>query len=444
MSPRTLLHRGWKVAGHALHAPRTPVTFSLLLYGCALALLSWLVGVESIQYPSGRLIDIKLPQFPLPVHPDVTFKFPLQRELGFLAAPNWSVAAIAIWPAMFYVLRAMLDSAERAFGNIDDSPMTWLSNSEPETVASTWAKHKRLLRRLTVLIVAAGMTFSMLEWWKYSGRTLLSDKPPPEGELDWTSLPMGDSPWSDAAQAVFSWLAFLYQGIAIAMIGTFAATTILMARTLGLHGTGQEQPQLLVDIESNDPARRGGFERFVIVIDYMVVFVALAFVNFFFTRIQNAYLRDLNHPSLSDFISKDFLIRDIDRIPELFSIGPTDFSSAAVAIAAVLILFQCFFFFNATLRHTAMQARNRSDHALLREDLRAKTSAAGLPLEQVRERLQNMNVWPLGYSDLMPTLSFLTICVVTMIFYRIGVYLVFLWIAGWIVARAAQGLIRSR
>lgn len=437
-----LIRRAWKVVGHTPHAPKTGVTLALILYGASLAILSLLVGVSSVISPADHLAAT-MADF-APGHSPRIATGPIPREIGYLSAPNWFIASVVLWPAMFYALRSMLDAAENAFRDIDGSPMTWMSKDNPGRVAATWARHKRLLRRLTVAIAVLALGYSAWEWWQYSRSPLLEGAKAREGELDWSSLRVGTSSLSHTVQATFSFLAFAYQSVAIALIMTFAAATILMARTMGLHGSGTEQPPLLVDVESNDPARRGGFERFVIVIDYMVLFVALAFANFFLTRVQNAYLRDNTHPSIADFISQDFLIREIDDLPDLFKITSLDFSSQAVTVGAVIILFQCFFFFNATLRHTAMLARNRSDHVLILPAFGSSLADSHLSIETVREKLKNVNVWPLGYSDLMPTLSFLTICLVTILFYRIGVYLVFLWILGWIVARAAQGLIKAR
>lgn len=420
---RDLFHRLWRIAGHGIHAPRLGMTMLLFGYGLVLVVLSALFQVSFLAHKDGLL----------PV-----------REVGFLAAPNWALTALVVWPAMFYVLRALIDNAQLVFEDLDGSPMTWLAGTGPlETVASTWARHKRLLRRLAVIILVLCLLGTAIEWWCSSGGPLLRGERPTEGELDWSSLyPDGASASARAGQAFFTLLAFLYSGVAIALMLTFAVAVVLMARTMGLHGAGLERPPLLIDIESNDPSNRVGFERFVVVIDYMIVFVALAFLNFFLTRVQNAYLRDIAHSSIGDFVGQDFLVRKVEEFPELLQISALDFSSAAVSVGAVVAMFQCFFFFNATLRHAALQARNRSDHILIRPDMLRKAKASGLDAGGVRERLRTANVWPLGYSDIMPTLSLLTICALVIVFYRVGVYLVFLWILGWIVARAAGSLIR--
>lgn len=415
-----ILHRFWRVTGHGVHAPRAATTAALAGFGVLLLLLSWAAGVST--------------------HVTSSRNWTVDHETGFLYAPNWSITAVAIWPAMFYSLRALVDGADLVFRDIDNSPMAWMAADEPgQTIGSTWARHKRILRRFAVVALALATIWSVAEWWGYSGSTLLCGSRP--AEYDWSAVPATDG-LGPGVQAGFALLAFLYQGIAVALMLTFAATTILMARTMGLHGSGEERPPLLVDIESNDPSNRVGFERFMIVIDYMIVFVTLGFANFFLTRIQNAYLRDKDSASLLDFVQQDFLVREVDKIPELFQKISLDLSSLAVAVGAVIGLFQCFFFFNATLRHSALQARNRSDHVLIRKEMLEKARESGLDVAGIREKLRSANVWPLGYSDLMPTLSFLAICLITILFYRVGIYFVFLWIAGWIVARAASVAIK--
>lgn len=419
---RAGLRRFWRVTGRGIHAPRAATTAALIGFGVLLLLLSDIVGVSA--------------------HVTTSKAWTVGHQTGFLHAPNWSITAVAIWPAMFYSLRALVDGADRVFRDIDNSPMAWMAADDPgQTIGSTWARHKRMLRRFAVVALTLATIWSVAEWWSYSGSPLLFGSQP--DEHDWSSVPATDG-LGPRVQAGFTLLAFLYQGIAVALMLTFAATTILMARTMGLHGSGEERPPLIVDIESNDPSNRGGFERFMIVIDYMIVFVTLGFANFFLTRIQNAYLRDDNSESLLDFVREDFLVREIDKIPELFQLDSFDMSSMAVAIGAVIGLFQCFFFFNATLRHSALQARNRSDHVLIRGEILTKAQQSGLDIAGIRERLRSANIWPLGYSDLMPTLSFLAICLIAILFYRIGIYFVFLWIAGWIVARAAGVMIKSK
>lgn len=375
---------------------------------------------------------------------------PVRREVGFLAAPNWTITALAIWPTMYFVLRSVLHSADQTFADIDSSPMAWLARGS-EKVGATWAANKRILQGCIVLALLLGLLPSLAEWVSNSAGPLSRGAIPDNIDRDWSNLSaVGCGGTARAAQAGFALLAFLYQGIAIAMMLIFAAATILIARTVAQHGAGTAKPPLLIDIESNDPSKRVGFERFMIPIDHMIAFVSLAFANYFLTRIQNAYLRaDLpplppgeEHATLWNFLRQDLSIDPRQDLSRLFDSRLEDFSSVAVSIGAVIALFQCFFFFNAALRHAATLARNRSDHALVRGKLAERAAETGLDRAEVRARLQSANVWPLGYSDLLPTLSFLAISVTTIIFYRIGIYLVFLWIAGWILSRSAAALLR--
>lgn len=436
---RTIVRPLWRGAIRTVAAPRLRVTFCLFLWGAVLCGASLLVGNGSM-HASGSWVELRVTIFQI-LHQELEVSGAGLSQVGFLAAPNWSVTTVAIWPAMYYVLRSLIDSADRVFAGVDGSPMTWGPSAGNETVSATWRRHRRTLARLAVLFLVAGLLFSFFEWLSESGMPLLRGADPGSGERDWSAID-ANGKGSNWPQALFTLAAFAYQGVALAIMATFAAATLLMARTMGRHGSGEEKPALLVDIMSNDPSRRMGFERFVVVIDYMIVFVALAFANFFLSRIQNAYLHHDGldgHPNLLEFIRQDFTVHDVSALPSLFEADFDDFSSIAVAIGAVVLLFHCFFFFNATLRHAALQARNRSDIELLKDGMSGR---AGLEPKEIRERLREANVWPLGYSDFMPTLSFLTICMVTIIAYRIGLYLVFLWIAGWILARAAQGLIK--
>jgi hypothetical protein len=412
------------------------LTLFLVGYGVVLILLSFPVGVAHVQLPHEHCVRVEVPLG------NLTTWVP-RREVGYLAAPNWSLASVLIWPAMFCVLRLLIRHADRTFADIDISPMTWLGPTDGVSVGATWRKQKGHLRRIAMFALAGAVLESVLEWRSASALPLISHRYPAEGELDWSSVPVGTSHLSHIAQAGFSLAAFLYQAIVLTLIASFAATAILMARTMTLHGSGEIRPELLIDIESNDPAKRGGFERFALIIDLMIVFVSLSFVTLFFTRIQNAYLRDYNHTSMGDFIQQDFFVPKIEDFPKLLEIRALDFSSAAAAAGAIIIMFQCFFFFNAALRYAAIQARNRSDHVLVRSTVLRKARATGLDRSEIRSRLQSVNVWPLGYSDLMPTLSLLTLCVIIMVFYKLGIYLAFAWVTSWFVARSARGLIKG-
>jgi hypothetical protein len=420
--------------GSVLDAPRSEVTLLLAGIGCMLLLVGGLLDVGKMTVPQWACTAAMFAKAVCsPGH-----------QVGYLYAPNWAIGSVAVWPAMFYALSSLLRHAELAFETIDGSPMAWLGGEATgaRSVLATWRRHKDRLRTIAGGALVLGLLVSVAEWWGKSARSLLLGQPTIEHEIDWTALPVADSFGWHLAQAAFTLAAFLYQGIVIAMMVTFAASAILMARTTAVHASGEAAPPLLVDIESNDPAKRLGFEKFALVIDYMIVFVALAFAAFFFTRLQNAYLRDSHHRTIGEFIRQDFFVQDLKHVPDLLTVAGLDLSSTAVVIGGVLIMFQCFFFFNATLRHAALQVRNRSDHELIQEPLLGRAAASGLDRAEIRTRLRDANVWPLGYSDLMPTLSFLTLSVVTIIFYRVGIYLIFLWIGGWVIARGASGLIR--
>lgn len=102
----------------------------------------------------------------------------------------------------------------------------------------------------------------------------------PTVEQDWSVAMAGRSALLRVAAAGFSLLAYLYQALALVMLFAFVGATLLMARTIGRHGSGRAEPPLLVDIGSNDPQTRVGFEKFVLMIDYMILFVFLAYTNF--------------------------------------------------------------------------------------------------------------------------------------------------------------------
>lgn len=441
------------LGGRLLYAPRAKTVLLLIAYGLFLLFLSRLLRLDSVLRPSGHCDTWLVALFETPFGPlgGARPSPSLCREVGFLAAPNWSITAVAIWPAMFFVLRSILDSADRVFADMDKSPMTWLADdSSPDGLSATWESNKRLLQSWVPVLLLVAVSLSLFDWWGESVRPVLWGVG--GNDQDWSSV---GGRWPPG-QLLFCLLAFLYQAVAITVMLAFLAAVVMIARTVGVHGTGEAEPPLLVDIESNDPSNRAGFERFMVVIDHMILFVGLAFANYFLTRIQNAYLRyPFNPPAptpeqpveqpvnLWDFLRQDLSIpADREGIARLFDSSLADISSVAVAIGAVIALFQCFFFFNATLRHTAMMARNRSDHELVRGELADRARESGLDRDEVRRRLHAANVWPLGYSDLLPTLSFLAISVTTIVFYRIGVYLVFLWIAGWILSRTAAGLLR--
>jgi hypothetical protein len=420
-----------RVAAVVLEADRARIALLMVACGAFLLGLSSALGLADIPTLPGGI----------------------RHQVGYLAAPNWTAPTLLLTPLMFYTMRCVIDSAERAFADIDCSPMVWLArDANRNAVFATWEANKRLLRIIVPVGFVAALAASLAQWAVQSALPLYHGYMPANlHKMDWSNVAAwpgsAGHTWWSFGNGAFAFLAFFYQSVNVTIMLTFAASTVLIARTMALHGTGDANPALLVDIGSNDPAKRLGFERFIIVIDYMIGFVGLAFVNFFLTRIQNAYLTSDLYASLGQFIRQDLTVSPDRGLPQvvttLFSSNLDDYSSIAVSIAAVVVLFQCFFFFNATLRHTATLARNRSDRALATGRLKTKAAAIGLDQAAVRERLQSANVWPLGYSDLLPTLSFLTICVCTIVFYRIGVYLVFLWIVGWIVSRSAAGLLRG-
>jgi hypothetical protein len=416
----------------SLEENRLRSTLILVGVGVVLLALAWLCENLSMRVPETGSSPC-----------DVS-NSPCGHQVGYLYAPNWAFATLILWPAMLFVLAGLIRQLDQSFKDIDHSPMTWLAAEDgSQSVLATWKKRKATAERIIPFVLLLAVAISLAEWWWGSARFLVDPdllETAGDVERDWSSIQgQAGSYW---VQVGMTLLAFLYHAIALTLMVTFVLVVLLAAKTMDEHGSGRSKPELLIDIESNDPGNRAGFERFMVPIDQMIVFVALVFLNFFLSRIQNAYVRTSEWSDIGLFIAQEFTLKAGDGIEELVLIEHLDFTSVAVMFGAVIALFVCFFFFNATLRHVAIQARNRSDHVLMKPAMLSRSAETGLDAVAVRDRLKNANAWPLGYSDLMPTMSFLAICVAVILFYRIGLYVIFLWILGWIVTRAASGLLK--
>lgn len=405
----------------------------LMVWGVLLVVLSFALGVASTKTMAAPCLTVA---------PCLDFN---ARQLGFFFAPNWSLTAIGIWPAMYFALAGMLKQASQVCRTIDDSPMSWLSKPrEPSSVSHTWEQHRTALAVVISVLLFTTTIASLSEWWSASGSVMIGGRPlGSKDELDWSIAMLGRGTLLQYANAGLAMLAYLYQAVVLVMLFTFLGVTLLMARTIGRHGSGSASPPLLVDIGSNDPSSRLGFEKFVLMIDYMILFVFLAYTNFILTRIQNAYLRSPNADSLLSFLEQDLALPSTDHLNRLFAVERWDWSSSAVSIGAIIVLFQCFFFFNASLRHAAIQARNRSDQALLAPALLKRAKRYEFDVKEIQARLRGANVWPLGYSDIAPTLSLLLLCMLSILFYRIGIYLVLGWVVSRVILRTAVGIVKK-
>jgi hypothetical protein len=373
------------------------------------------------------------------------------KQVGYLYAPNWSITTILIWPLMFFFLTKIIKEAGDIFSEINKSPMTNLYDEETNAASleMTWFLHLKRVTKIIPFLFVIALLFSMYEWNKYSFSaygTDLNSWIKKGKEVDWAVGFLCDaSVYSMNLTVILSFLAYLYQSIIITIMISYFLVVSAVAKTIYSHASGESFPHLLIDISSNDPHYRMGFERFSILIEYMVAFIFLAYMNFYFTRIQNAYLNA--HGTNKDLIYflKEGLLQKIswENFGDLFVTGwSLDYSSIMVSIGAIVLFLFCFFIFNVVLRYSAILSLARTNKLLINSQFIKTCAAYSIKADQIRPFLSKMNIWPMGYSDVLPTLRILTLSLICIIFYRLGLYLVLIWVLSSLIFGGKKNLLK--
>jgi hypothetical protein len=360
------------------------------------------------------------------------------RQVGYVAAPNWSLTFTFIFPLFVYFALSAIRSADRAFPSLDNMLVEPSGEPDADGASGLARRYRKLLNRSgRVALVLACLVFlgSIAEWYAYSARPLLFGAPVPEGEVDWSVAALTSGAGARAANAAFSFAAFAMQGVYVAALIVFLVYVYVFTELTRNLADATQPPILVPDVES--PDHRRGFQRLGRIVEEIIFASACAFVVFWLSRLQNLYLQS-SAPSLWTYlrggVGKTASFSWSDFVKALGDTGEIEFSSAMVLMGALATISVCVGVPLHTLRRAADAARETARQlASKRPRLFAKQCSD----EEVTQSLDSMVVWPIAYPRLNELLFWLVFALLSLAFYRIGVAFLAVWV--WrLVSRAFQ------
>jgi hypothetical protein len=420
-----------------------------LLFGFALYL-----GLHSVQFDGtfkggGRLF----------VPPGA--EAPLVKEVGFFFAPNWLLTGLILLPlALLYLFRTRAAIEPLISKLVQRGMLVRMdgSRADESAVMALWQRHSSWWSNVATGVFAAVVAFTIiadfipvvLNWNLASADSVSAfitenqiGLGHPTYEFDWsvastfagTTVPG----WVNAAFDFFAYLFIPIIGSATmfsAMIWLFSTHGVFNANSLAADGY-----KLLPDVNGTDD--RCGFELFEEFFDNLVRATFVTALIVVCMHLQNIYLRAPHYANIIDMLFGDDLQNlatnlargDFSAIVQnglglenswrTLSSSAREFSPQTyVAVVALLMLAVILFgMVWGWLRSSALRGQDELIAALSDDRYR-----------DLRERLEDMKVWPIGWAGINIVITSVVIVAGCMIWTNF-LYLVFAYLVAAAVSR---------
>lgn len=246
----------------------------------------------------------------------------------------------------------------------------------------------------------------------------------------------------------FSALVYLVAAIEIGiMLSYFAIILSLTLFFLGL-SEGGSKVIILPDLKSQDPHHRMGFEVLQNIFQPTVIIAFIGFTLALLMRVQNLFLRDLEHENIFTYLFGDFqeilakltniellslnsitggVFSILDNLANIFDTVFFTDSNSFVGFAAVTLVFLLIALsFYYILRQAAETSKSRILSKFRHEDSASKLEHYyQIPLTSIKEKIAEMESWPLSWPRLRELRNLLLVGLVCFIFFK----LVSIWVA---------------
>jgi hypothetical protein len=366
------------------------------------------------------------------------------REVGYVFAPNWSLALIIIVPALIHFVLSAYQDVTRVVNSLEQKRMLANTRREPWSLGRAATLHHQwntYWSHTTYVLVAAmliALFASMLEFYFNSAVPLATGDvqrmaEPAQADWDVGSLLNGNySHLSRAANMGFTFVAYLGQTFVVSVILTLVALIFAVAVLIYQRTKGNTGLRLVPSLISDDP--RLGFEVFEFFLTNVLYALLTCFLLLYCARIQNIYLRS-SHSSLFQFLQKDIvqgfahaaahlgkLELTGSEIRSLFAVDGGDYTSMAALIGGVVALLAVGVFLILLLRNGAIQCREAFVNYIAQRSSDFSTFTDDSE-QACLEKLKNMHVWPFKYPKPNQLLVLFAIGIFTLICYKVGLFL---------------------
>ena len=238
------------------------------------------------------------------------------RQVGFAAAPNWSLYLTLIYPFQISIFVYVLFEAHRFLRELRSTRLLVKSTgdfTESDEVEAIWA-FLRLITLLSFFIFLAIFELNYYyEWYRYSYRWIYDPSfptfwVPDQVERDWSVgsqiTSMEKHPINQTFNVIFSLMAHLYVGVGWAVMFSFFTFTTLFATGLWALSSGAREYITIPDFRRS--REFFGYRGLEPIISATIWFAGLSLLFFLAMRMQNVYLWDEKLNSIADLFLPTF------------------------------------------------------------------------------------------------------------------------------------------
>jgi hypothetical protein len=368
------------------------------------------------------------------------------KSFGWIHELNWSSTFAFFIPFSLFFSCATLTAVPQVITTLAKGQMIRDTNGQPcdpAALIAIWRRRAGKTARLAAVIAVIGFIVSWGMAWKYC---ILSNSYQHQIEVpSWqVATALGAPGANRLGVAIFGFLAFTSQGVAIASFCYYVLIIFTFANWIHDYTKFDEGPALYPDIAQMDP--RYGFERFGPVIEDILLASLAYFFQFFMTRLFYIYVDDPHASSMVEIITRTIgngFVHDIGALvkkadPSLFDFGSSlHFSNTLMCFAMLIVVISATVVPMVIVREAASRSRVR-----LQEAIQVNPSVArdwyGVEAAEAQARLDNMTFWPIRYAKPMELL--LLIFLATACFFA---YKLFLLLVGFILYRGLRQFMGS-
>jgi hypothetical protein len=381
----------------------------------------------------------------------------LHKEVGFFAAPNWSLGLVLLFPAFIYCAAETYNNARHSVSEMCQRGMIVNERWEPvpeADVAKIFSGQRFWWLVLVVVVLALGGVFlgdDFLDVVRTPyinpdsiSSISLSD---PVLEIDWSvaapSCAFVEAPicrqnqFGDSGNLYFAAAAYVYLTWIGAALALGFVVAVLIFATLFLSADFRARRMLLVpDLTSTDDRR--GFELLEGFFTSAIAGVFMLFALGYLVTLQNTYLRtDYSNVLLLIFpfvqpgggLSLDGMFTGIANAlnGQLSVINP---NIVAVTVIGLLILFSMLLSVAFALRFTARRGLNALMNALQstsgenKKLVDAYLKRKGVARKAALSALENFAFWPVRWLQINRLFIWLAAATLALLLVTLGFYII--------------------
>lgn len=414
--------------------PPPMTALSLILFGMIVNGASLFIGIGSFEYT--LVLDGQR----------------VTKDVGFLWAFNWSLAALLIVPAMvgfglytYKELPQLFEQLAKRRMVVDD----YLQPVSADTIKDYWRRHARVIALVSAFAFVCSIGYTLWEFYHVVGRHYLAGAFPTGvgladayQERDWSVAALLGTPEAaridKAANGLFALLVyFVYVGLAsgftysvyIYLLGVASFVYALAHRGEGL--------RLIPDLRGADAAydRRAGLQLFEPLVQNALFVTLLTFLLLFLIHLQNVYLR-VPHSTIFAFAFPELgggegLLAKLEALAGAVTAraGLANLNSALAYGFGSFLFVIVLVILSVTLRLAAQKSRHWLEEHLADEGSALPAWLAPLGREKCLARLAAMSLWPARWPRVNQLAIASVIAALCLVFYKVGLVLVIVGLA---------------